>query len=48
MQDGSIVVAKIPGEENGSDMTTKHLAAAKRKEFLDKLGHVKTDNPVYR
>ena len=43
VQEGSIASTKIPGEEKRSDMMTKHLAAAKQNEFLDKLEYVYLD-----
>ena len=37
VEDGSIVLAMVPGEEHRSDTTTKRPPAAKQREFLEKL-----------
>ena len=37
VEDGSIVLTKIPEEEHKSDTTTKRPPAAKQREFLEKL-----------
>ena len=41
VQDGSIVLAKVPSEENRSDMITAHLAAANQNVFLSQPGYVR-------
>ena len=43
VQDGSIVLAKVPSEENRSDMITTHLAAANQNVFMRKTVYVYQD-----
>ena len=43
VQDGNVVLAKVPSEENRSDMITTHRAAANQNVFMSKTVYVYRD-----